>query len=244
VRREVRSVNAQDPRSAVVQGIEGLGLDRTALVLFDFDGVVADSEIISLATLQAALADFGLRLSLEETRARFLGTSLRRITSYLEAHGTGGAEGFAAHWQGALFARFQEALRPVPHVLEALDVLEARAIPFCIASSGTFERIHLALDAMQVRERFANIFSAEQVARGKPAPDLFLYAAQQMGVASQDCLVIEDSPFGVSGAKAAGMRCAGFLGGAHCSEDLEAHARLLKEAGADHILRRFGPASV
>jgi HAD superfamily hydrolase (TIGR01509 family) len=138
-----------------------------------------------------------------------------------------------------LFDRFKAELRPVPHVLDLVDRLQQSGTAFCIASSSTFNRIDIALDAMGVTNRFAHIFSAQQVARGKPAPDLFEYAARKMGVTPAACLVVEDSPHGVRAAGAAGMSAVGFLGGQHLIDLQAEHGAALLAAGAEFVLPSF-----
>ncbi len=214
-------------------------LEDVNLVIFDFDGVVADSELVSLSTLHAALKDFGIEMSAETLRGLFLGRSLETIVSYMQEHGTGDHETFGQAWETRLFDGFRAGLRPIPLIDKLLDNLTANQMRYCVASSGTFERIGVALTAMGLTERFGQIYSAQQVAQGKPAPDLFLYAAEQIGVPPANCLVIEDSPFGVAAAKAANMRCLGFVGGSHLSDISAAHASLLKAEGADLILNGF-----
>ncbi|MEM8728717.1 MAG: HAD family phosphatase [Pseudomonadota bacterium] len=210
------------------------------LLIFDFDGVVADSEVISLQTLQDALSRFGIDLSLQEVRDRFLGRSLATVEAFLrDHHSSDTPSGFADHWQDTLYARFRAELMPVAGIHTLLAALDRDGIPYCIASSGTHERIGVALDAMRMALQFRDVFSAEQVTRGKPDPDLFLFAASQVGVAPQDCLVIEDSLYGVRAAKAAGMRCIGFVGGSHLSGAQASHADMLSRAGADHVVEAF-----
>ena len=212
-------------------------LEGGELVIFDFDGVIADSEVISLATLQEALAAFGIDLSAEDVRRAFLGTSLARIEAYVAETGAGRtSQGFAETWQTALFDRFRAELAPVPQLPTLLEQLSARGIRYCIASSGTFERLGVALSALNLSGQFESIFSSEQVARGKPAPDLFLFAARELGVPPESCLVIEDSPYGIRAAKAANMRCAGFVGGTHLHEIAEEHGDLLRQQGADIVV--------
>ena len=212
-------------------------LDGIDLVILDFDGVVADSEVISLRTLQSSLADFGIDLSADDVRSAFLGTSLATIAGYVAEHGPARtATGFAEAWQTALFARFRAELRPIPHLLALLEHLADRGIRHCIASSGTFERIGVALSAIRLTERFEKIFSAEQVDRGKPAPDLFLMAAHQLGVPPAKCAVVEDSPYGVRAARAADMRSIGFVGGTHLKHIQAEHADLLRRNGADCVV--------
>lgn len=209
------------------------------LVIFDFDGVVADSEVLSLETLRTALARFEIYLSVNRTREMFLGTSLRTISAYVKSHGTGAIDTFEKTWEADLFTRFKADLSPVPLVVELLDVLDDLGRTYCIASSGTHERIGIALKAMGLLDRFSHIFSAEQVAQGKPAPDLFNFAAESLQVDPSACLVIEDSPFGVRAANAAGMTCFGFTGGQHMKGRQAQYTELLSSVGADMVLSSF-----
>ncbi len=118
----------------------------------------------------------------------------------------------------------------MPHLLDALDALAAIAQPVCVASSGSPEKMRVSLNRVGLTQRFApHIFSATQVARGKPAPDLFLFAAERMQAAAARCIVIEDSVPGLTGAIAAGMHVLGFHGGSHCRPG---HADTLLAAGA------------
>lgn len=214
-------------------------LDTAELVIFDFDGVIADSEVISLSTLHDALHRFGLDLSPEETRQTFLGTSLDTIMAHVDRHGSGDPDAFARDWEATLFARFRSELRPLPHVFDLIARFDRIGQRYCIASSGTFNRIGTALDAMGRRDRFTHVFSAQQVARGKPAPDLFEFAARELGVVPGACLVIEDSPHGVRAAKSAGMSCLGFVGGQHLRDRQTEHADLLRNVGADLVLSSY-----
>ena len=215
-------------------------LDGVALVIFDFDGVIADSEVLSLGTLRDALADSGLHMPLDQVRSLFLGKSLASIQEYIKQNGPAGAtDGFAQRWQSALYERLAQELKPMPVLVPFLEHLTERGIRFCVASSSTFERIRLSLRAMRLEERFSNLFSAEQVQNGKPAPDLFLLAAKEIGANPNACLVIEDSPHGVPGARAAGMRAMGFVNGAHLAGIRHAHAYHLLNAGAEHVLNTF-----
>ncbi|ABV92291.1 HAD-superfamily hydrolase [Dinoroseobacter shibae DFL 12 = DSM 16493] len=207
------------------------------LVIFDFDGVIADSEVISLATLQASLKAFGMDLTIEEIRQKFLGKSLKTISTYVDQHSSSqAAADFGNAWQAELYSRFRAELKPLPHLEKLLFELAETATRFCIASSGTFERINVALSAMSMSDCFDHVFSSEQVSRGKPAPDLFLMAAEALDVSPSRCLVIEDSLYGIRAAKAAGMRGVGFLGGAHLQGIVEQHGKTLLENGADMIL--------
>ena len=202
--------------------------------------MIADSEVISLATLRDTLIEFGIELSDEDVRRQFLGCSLRTITAFVSGQGRqGDAADFPDRWQDTLFERFRRDLKPVPGISALLDRLTGAGVRYCIASSGTFERIGVALSAMEMSERFADVFSAEQVAHGKPAPDLFLHAADQMDVVPDRCLVIEDSPLGVRAARTAGMRCMGFTGGTHLQTIADDHGQILRRNGAELLLGSF-----
>ncbi len=185
-----------------------------ALVIFDCDGVLVDSEPISMAILRELLAERGLALAEADAYRRFLGRSLSSIAADLaETDGVAIGPAELEVFRTRLYGRFRAELSPIRGIAAALDALQA---PFCVASSSQPERIRLSLELTGLLARFEpNIFSASMVARGKPAPDLFLHAAAQMGVDPGRCLVIEDSPAGLAAANAAGMRAFGFVGGAH-----------------------------
>ncbi|WP_084350074.1 HAD family hydrolase [Primorskyibacter flagellatus] len=222
------ALNNNDPRcSAPV----------TDLVILDFDGVVADSEVISLGSLQSALKDFGVVFDLPETRRRFLGKSLNAIKADASQIAPEGKwDGFENHWHSILFERFSKELVPVAGVADFLARLKADGLPYCIASSSGFERIYFALSVMKLTDHFPCVYSAQQVTQGKPAPDLFLYAARSMNIAPERCVVIEDSPYGILAARAAGMRSIGFLGGQHLAGSQKSHRQLLLAQGAHEIV--------
>lgn len=184
------------------------------LVIFDCDGVLVDSEPIAIAVLVETVRALGVSISFEAAYRDFLGRTLKTVSQALAAdYGVTMDAAALADMRGRLYARYREALRPMEGVAAMLDALE---IPACVASSSVYERIEISLKLTGLYERFApHIFSATMVARGKPAPDLFLYAARQMGVDPADCVVIEDSPAGVEAAKAAGMAVIAFTGGGH-----------------------------
>ena len=208
--------------------------DDPDLVIFDFDGVIADSEVISLSSLRHTFESFGITISLNEVRDRFLGVSLAKIAQTMNDLGRPeDTERFKRAWEENLFERFRKELEPVIGIEPLLDRLDARNIRFCIASSGTFQRIGVALDAIGLASKFKHVFSAEQVEKGKPAPDLFLHAAALMGATPERCVVVEDSLFGIQAAKSAGMTCIGFLGGAHLADCRAEHRRQLLAAGED-----------
>jgi HAD superfamily hydrolase (TIGR01509 family) len=189
------------------------------LVIFDCDGVLVDSERVAVKVDVQVFAALGLALTEEEVIERFVGRSDKYIVSQIEAEL---GRPLAADWEEEFTPLYREAfaaeLRPVDGVVEALDQI---TIPSCVASSGTHEKMRYTLGLTGLYGRFAGrIFSVTEVARGKPAPDLFLHAARQMGVEPPRCAVVEDSRWGVEAACAAGMRAFGYAGGLTSAERL------------------------
>ncbi len=200
------------------------------LVIFDCDGVLVDSEVLALGVMRRRLGEAGLPLTDRETRERFLG---RRLDSSLHGIETElGAQlpaDFRDEFSREILLAFARELKGVEGVRRAIEGLRARV---CVASSSGHERLRLSLRVVGYETMFApNIFSAADVAEGKPSPDLFLHAARAMGVEPKDCLVIEDSVAGVVAGRAAGMTVFGFIGASHFSPpDEGAH---LTAAGAE-----------
>jgi len=190
------------------------------LVIFDCDGVLVDSERITVRIDVAVLAQLGWALTEDEVLERFLGRTDEYMATQIEAHL---GRPLAANWDEPFQRLYREAfeadLKPVPGILEALDEI---VLPTCVASSGTHERMRYTLGLTGLYRRFAGrIFGAGDVVRGKPAPDLFLHAADRMGVEPQNCAVVEDSRYGVEAARAAGMRAFGYAGGMTPASRLE-----------------------
>ncbi|UPJ49714.1 HAD family hydrolase [Bradyrhizobium sp. 200] len=198
------------------------------LIIFDCDGVLVDSEVISCRAHADVLSRHGYPITSEQVFHRFLGRSTRQANMEVEAElGRALPDDFHVQLQDELFRTFEADLEAVPHICAALDGID-RAV--CIASSGSHQRMRVTLGRTRLYDRFApNIFSASQVTNGKPAPDLFLFAAGQMNVAPERCIVIEDSVAGIAGALAAGMPVLGFHGGSHCREG---YGKKLHDAGA------------
>jgi HAD superfamily hydrolase (TIGR01509 family) len=182
------------------------------LVIFDCDGVLIDSERIAVRTDVKVLAKLGWTLTEAECIERFVGLSDKSIKAAIEAHlGCSLPDDWDAEFRSLYRDAFAAELAPVPGVVDALDRIP---LPTCVASSSSHEKLGFTLGLTGLYERFAGrIFSAYDVARGKPAPDLFLHAASRMGVAPAACAVVEDSRYGVEAARAAGMRAFGFAGG-------------------------------
>lgn len=208
------------------------------LVIFDFDGVIADSERIALEELVAEMAVRGAIVDMEEAQGLFLGASTRDHMAYVDKlTGRPCGEDFPDVWHDRLFARFAQELQPVAGAQNTLERLNAANIAYCIASGGALHRIAFALDCLGLSHLFRdNVFSAEMVAHGKPAPDLFLYAAQKMNARPQDCIVVEDAVAGVKAAAAAHMRCIGFLGGEHLTFSKSQQGEKLQQCGAGQLV--------
>jgi HAD superfamily hydrolase (TIGR01509 family) len=179
------------------------------LVILDNDGVLVDSEPIANRVLASLLTEYGDPTTYEQAVERYMGTNLAYVREVVEPElGTALPGDFEARYHRELFARMRTELRAVSGVAAALDAID---VATCVASSGTHERIELALRTAGLYERFAGrLFSADDVERGKPAPDLFLHAAARMGVEPGRCVVVEDSPYGVTAARAAGMTVIGY----------------------------------
>src|SRR5919109_2529312 len=182
------------------------------LVIFDCDGVLVDSERLAVRVDVQVLAELGWALSEAEVIDRFMGRSDAFMTSEIEAYlGRPLIPGWDGRFQQLYRDVFAAELKPVDGIVEALDQL---TLSTCVASSGTHERMRYTLGLTGLHDRFAGrIFSVTEVPRGKPEPDLFLYAAKRMGVDPAACVVVEDSQYGVAAARAAGMLALGFAGG-------------------------------
>lgn len=207
-------------------------LQHYNLVIFDCDGVLVDSEVISCRVHAEVLTRHGYPMTAEDVRRRFLGRSARDANLDIERElGRPLPEAYDIERRNALLAALAEGVEAIPHIHMVLDAL---AVPACVASSGAHDKIFTTLSRTGLYQRFApNIFSASQVSRSKPAPDLFLFTAQQMGVAPSRCLVVEDSISGITAARAAGMTAIGFTGGSHCQAG---DAGKLREAGAASVI--------
>ena len=205
-----------------------------SLLIFDCDGVLIDSEMIACRAEAACLAALGIGIAADELLDRYLGIGLATMLADLEAR-LGATlpplpADLADTLRQAVAVAFDAELRPMPGIH---SVLRALTGPRCVASGSAPERLRHSLGLTGLLPHFdPHIFSATQVARGKPAPDLFLFAAQRMQAATDACLVIEDSVAGVQAAVAAGMRVIGFTGGSHCRPD---HADRLRAAGVSAL---------
>lgn len=201
------------------------------LLIFDCDGVLVDSEPIAARVMAACAQELGLPISAEDCIERFTGISMPSVLQALaDDLGRPLPDDFVSRVRTRDFEAFARELRPIEG---ATGLLAAIGVPVCVASSGAVAKIRFTLGLTGLLPWFEpHLFSAEMVARGKPAPDLFLLAAERMGVPASACAVVEDSVAGIRAARAAGMRAIGFTGGGHCRPG---HDQRLRAAGAHAV---------
>jgi HAD superfamily hydrolase (TIGR01509 family) len=213
----------------------GTAVTRADLIIFDCDGVLVDSELLSCGCLSEVLAGYGINLGVDEALELFVGRSVAAVREYYQARGKPLPDAFAAELKAKVHGSFAASLLPIEGVG---TVLQRLRLPVCVASSSDLDRVALSLGITGLFGYFAGrLYSAQMVKRGKPAPDLFLHAAVAMGIEPGRTLVIEDSVSGVTAAKAAGMTVWGFTGGSHyASRDGRA---ILQSAGADRVFARM-----
>ncbi len=209
---------------------------KLCAVIFDFDGVLADSEVLSNSVLAEIVTELGVPTTLEDCYRNFMGRRLGEVIEAIERTvGSKLPEDFADHYQRRTFEAFRYDLKPVNGAREFLQ--SWRHVPQCIASSSSPERLALSLEVLNLADQFeGRVFSASNVARGKPHPDIFLHAAEQLGVRPQECVVIEDSVGGVTAGRAAGATVIGFTAAGHVQAGLDVR---LKQAGADYVVASF-----
>ncbi|WP_069769088.1 HAD family phosphatase [Streptomyces sp. LUP30] len=186
---------------------------RYDLVIFDNDGVLVDSEPISNRLLAAYLTELGHPTSYEDSIRDYMGSAMHRIHDLVqERTGQRLPAEFDDVFHRRVFAAFERELEPVPGAVDLLAKLAADGVPYCVASSGSHERIRVGHRKTGLDRWFGEdrVYSSQDVGKGKPAPDLFLYAAERMGASPERCVVVEDSPLGVRAAVAAGMDVYGF----------------------------------
>ena len=209
------------------------------LIIFDFDGVVADSEVLANQTLADGLTAIGLNTTLADAIRLYMGKRWRDCEAAIEERlGRPLPEGFVEQRRAMVRARMAEEMGAVPGIEAFLD--RFASTPRCIASSSTLDWIAASLDRIGLADRFEHRFSGHDIERGKPHPDLFLLAARTLGFESKDCIVIEDSVTGVTAGRAAGMLTIGLCAGGHI---LDGHAGQLLGAGADHVVTSYEAAA-
>ena len=202
------------------------------LIVFDCDGVLVDSEVIACEVIAAALRSQGVVIDAAAVGKQFTGRTLASLMAHFTHQGVRLSEHFSDQVNMRLREAFAASLQPIAGMADMLSRLRTTV---CVASSSQIERVRFALTATRLIDYFNGcLYTAESVAKGKPAPDLFLFAARQMRTLPKDCLVIEDSVSGVRGACAAGMLAWGFTGGSHLKGTKIAEASL-RNAGAERV---------
>ncbi len=210
-------------------------------LIFDFDGVIADSEVLAGTILAKFVSDLGLETTLDEALNRYGGKRWSDIMAAVEdGFGQKLPAGFSERLKEATLSSFRQDLRAIEGVAGFLK--QFREVPHCVASSSSLDRLILCLDILGLAKEFGNfVFSAEMVARGKPFPDVFLLAAERMKVDPFDCIVIEDSANGVRAGVAAGMTVIGLCAASHLQPG---HAQRLMAAGASYSANSWNEVSV
>lgn len=211
-------------------------MSESMLTILDCDGVLIDSEIVASRAMSKALTKAGFPLSVDDLISRFTGMTDEQICAVLSKEsGRAMPEGLA----GAVAAELDEQLASVKPIAGVEDMLDRIEGPFCVCSNSRMSRLRLSLGAVGLFDRLMpNIFSAVEVGSRapKPAPDVYLHGARQMGFDPADCVVVEDSVHGVAGGVAAGMRVIGFTGASH---SWRGHAEALMDAGAETVVRKL-----
>lgn len=202
------------------------------LIIFDCDGVLIDSELIACTAEADALANIGYDITKEEVVERFTGLPSEAMYATIERElGRALPGGFAAGVKRQIMKKYRTDLQAIDGAEQILSEIE---VPKCVASSSNPAKLALGLVETGLYELlYPNIFSTALVEKGKPHPDLFLYAAATLGADVSDCIVVEDSIAGVTAARKAGMKAIGFVGGSHCLPD---HSDKLLRAGAETVI--------
>jgi HAD superfamily hydrolase (TIGR01509 family) len=202
------------------------------MIIFDCNGVLVDSEPLATAIVSQEFMRAGFALT-PDVVARYF-TGRRPADMFAEVEVISGRKlpaDFSATVMTATLRRFRAELRATQHMSYALSWLRG---PKCVASSSSIDRIRVSLESTDLIRFFEpHLFSAGEVRIGKPAPDLFLHVAGKMGVQPSDCIVVEDSPVGVTAGATAGMTVIGFIGGSHAGSQLGSH---LRSAGARAVI--------
>lgn len=210
------------------------------LVIFDNDGVLVDSEPLGNRALVETMQGFGIPLTLAWAYANAVGRRPPDIGEMIRRDfNTNPPEDWERRYEEIALALFRQ-LQTVPGAAGLLEALQNKGVPYAVATSSTVKKTRVKYEVTGLDEliRPHHITTGEEVEKGKPAPDIFLLAARKNGVDPSECLVVEDSIAGVTGAVAAGMQVAGFLGGGHIAH-LPGHAQALRTRGAHHIFTQL-----
>jgi HAD superfamily hydrolase (TIGR01509 family) len=206
------------------------------LIIFDFDGVIADSEILASTVLADTVSSLGVPTTPDDSLRLYGGMRFHETIAAIEATvGRSLPDDFPGNFQARTLACFRQDLCLIEGARAYIEAFTH--IPRCIASSSSPDRLSLCLEVLDLTALFGpHVYSASQVPRGKPHPDIFLYAAERMGIDSRAAIVIEDSVNGVQAGVAAGMTVIGLLAGSHIRDG---HALRLRDAGAHFVAATF-----
>jgi HAD superfamily hydrolase (TIGR01509 family) len=209
-------------------------------IIWDCDGVLIDSELLACRVAAEYYTRAGYPLTASEYIRRFAGRSRAQIADVIRQE-TGSDFAAAIDWtrkEADRQALFDLELQAVPGIRELIAQVATRRIPMAVASGSSLRRLEHSLKLVRLWQYFdPYIYSTEQVARGKPSPDVFLHAAESLGIAADQCLVIEDAEHGIRAGKAAGMTVYGFIGASHCTPEWDLY---LRAAGADDVFFNVG----
>jgi HAD superfamily hydrolase (TIGR01509 family) len=208
-------------------------------IIFDFDGVIADSEVLSNTILAEIVTELGVPTTVDDSYRDYMGKRFQEVIATIEGKlGRDLPVGFADDYQRRTLRRLRADLRPVNGVQEFIATFQR--LPRCIASSSSPDRLATCLEVLGMESLFqGRVFSASTVARGKPHPDIFLHAAAEIGVEPERCIIIEDSAGGVIEGRAAGATLIGLLAAGHIRDG---HGAALADAGAHHVVRTYREA--
>jgi HAD superfamily hydrolase (TIGR01509 family) len=198
------------------------------LVIFDCDGVLVDTEPVSNRVMAEVIREAGVAMSVEEVTEAFAGMRLDDIALAVEERlGKSLPEGWVVAFEERRAAEFRKGVRAIPGIADALTAIDAAGVQTCVASQASLQKMKLTLGLSGLIEHFAesSLFSSRMVPRGKPYPDLFLFAAREMGFRPADCVVVEDGVLGVRAGRRAGMNVLGYAPGGK-------HERLEREGAA------------
>lgn len=196
------------------------------LVIFDCDGVLVDTELTANTILAEVITELGFPITAHECQARFMGRTLESVKELVEELCS---VKLAEDWPDYIRMRdleaFAKGVDPIPGITAVLDDLDRRGVPYCVGSSGKYEKMRMTLGSSGLLPRLeGKLYSAQDCAHGKPAPDVFLLAAKGMGKDPATCVVIEDSVPGLMAARSAGMRGFGYTADPHCDRKAMAEA--------------------
>lgn len=184
---------------------------RPKLVIFDCDGVLVDSESAHSEVVAASLTRYGLPMTPEDCMSRFVGNRMATIGEAATVMGAALPDDWVREVYAEIFVKLREGVPIIPGIPALLDELDAAGIPYCVGSNGSEDKTEITLGHIGIHDRFAGrIFSAYTLNTWKPEPGLYLHAAQALGVAAADSVVVEDSVTGATAAQRAGMRCFGY----------------------------------